>query len=294
MSFIILTDGACNLGRDLREKFNIEYIPFTVTCEKENNKEYLATLDWETMSAKEYYDRMRNGDVFRTSLISIGTYEEYFEKFLKEGKDVLYVGVSSGLSGSFNASRLAIESLSQKYPDRKIVAVDSLRALGAQSLIVIKASEMRSEEKTMEEIAEWIKKNRNKFHQYGTVEDMVYLKRAGRISGFKHIMSKMLKIKPIIISNDKGENVSILTVKGRLNSMKKMIELTKENVINPNEQTLFLIHADDEEAINELKKLMFEAVPFKEVYTSNTSPIVGATTGPGMLGVFFFGTEVSN
>ncbi|MCL2861394.1 MAG: DegV family protein [Firmicutes bacterium] len=292
MSFVILTDGTSDLGKDLREKLNIEYIPFTITSDKEG-KDYVATLDWENMSAKEYFDRMRQGDHFRTTQIQIVAFEEQFEKFLKEGKDILSFGVSSGLSGSFNASRLARETVLKKYPERKIICVDTLRCTGCLGLIAIQSAKMRDEGKSMEEIAEWIEKNRMNFHQYGTVEDMIYLKRSGRISGFVHVMSKMLKIKPIIISNTKGENVSLMTVKGRLNSMKKIVELTKENVINPENQTLFLVHGDDIETIEELKKMILEEVPFKDVYINNINPTVGATTGPGMLGVFFYGKEVT-
>jgi len=293
MSFVILTDGTSDLGKDLREKIKVEYIPFVITSDKDG-KEYLASLDWEAFSAREYYDRMRAGDYFRTSQIQLVTYEEHFEKYLKEGKDIISISVSSGLSGSYNASLLARNAVLEKYPDRKIICIDPLRCTGAQGLIVMKAAQMRDEGKSMEEIACWIDKNRMNFHQFGTVEDMVYLKRSGRISGFVHVMSKMLKIKPIIISNTKGENMSLMTVKGRKNSLNKIIELAKESVIEPEKQTLFLVHGDDIETAEEFKNQIMQEIPFKDYYINFVNPTVGATTGPGMIAMFFFGKEVTN
>ncbi|MCL2256394.1 MAG: DegV family protein [Firmicutes bacterium] len=292
MSFVILTDGTSNLGRDLREKFNIDYIPYVITSDKDG-KDYVATLDWDAFSPKEYYDRMRDGDYFRTTQVQIVSYEEKFEQFLKEGHDILSISLSSALSGSFNASCLARESVLERYPDRKIRCVDTLNAAGGQGLIVLQAAQMKDEGKSLEEIADWIEKNRLCFHQLGTVDDMVYLKRSGRISSFKHVMSKILNIKPIIVSNSKGENVSLTTAKGRKNAWNKIIELTKENVIEPEKQMLFIVHGDDIERSEELKEEILKVVPFKEVYITAMNPTVGATTGPGTQGIYFFGKEVT-
>ena len=292
MSFIILTDGISDLDKDLREKYNIEYIPFMISCDNENGKEYTATLDWESFSAKEYYDRMRKGDQFRTTQIQIIAYEEYFTKYLSHGKDVLYVAVSSGLSGSYNASLLARDSVLEKFPDRKIVCVDTLRASGALGLMTIKAAQMRDEGKSMKEIEAWLLDNRLCYHQYGTVEDMVYLKRSGRITGVQHIMSKVLNIKPIIISNTKGENVSLTKVRGRKKALNKQIELLKENVIEPENNTLFIVHGDCLDVAEELRDDILKEVKFKDAIINTINPTVGATTGPGMIGVYFYGKKV--
>jgi len=293
MSYIILTDGISDLNKELRQKHDIEYIPFIITCDSEDGKEYNATLDWEELSSKEYYDRMRKGDHFRTTQIQIVTYEKYFTKFLSEGKDILYISVSSGLSGSYNASLLARQNVLEKFSDRKIICVDTLRASGALGLMTLKAAELRAEGKSMEEIESWLLNNRLCYHQYGTVDDMVYLKRSGRITGFAHVMGTLLKIKPIIISNTKGENVSLTKVKGRQKALKKQIELVIENAVEPENNTLFIVHGDCLDIAEELKNSILKEVRFKDTIINVINPTVGATTGPGMIGVYFYGKRIT-
>jgi len=288
--FVIITDSTADLDRPMREKLDVEYIKFTVTSGED---EYVCSLDWdEAFTAKQFYDRMRKGEVFKTTMIQQVTYESTFEAYLKEGKDVLSVCCSSGLSGSYNAARLAAESLRVKYPGRKLICVDALRSTGALAVLVYNASRLRAEGKTIEETARWLEDNRMKTHQFGTVNDLIYLKRCGRVTGMVQIMSKIFNIKPIIISNTKGENQSVMKVRGRLTSLQKLINLTKENIVNPERQTVFISHADCEEEARLLEKGLLEEVKCKDVYINWVNPTVGASTGPGMIGVFFCGKEV--
>jgi len=236
---------------------------------------------------------MRKGEIFKTTMIQQVTYESTFEKYLAEGKDVLSICCSSGLSGSYNASRLAAESLSEKYPGRKVITLDSLRSTGALAIIVFNASKLRSEGKSIEETAKWIEENRMRVHQCGTVDDLIYLKRCGRVTGMVQLMSKIFNIKPIIISNTKGENQSVMKVRGRLSSIQKIISFTKENIINPEEQTVFISNADCREEAELLKQGLLEQVKCKDVYINWVNPTVGASTGPGMIAVFFWGKEVT-
>ena len=289
--FVIITDSTSDLDKEMREKMGVEYIKFAVTLGEE---EFACSLDWdEKFSQKEFYNRMRKGDVFKTTMIQQVTYESVFEKYLAEGKDVLSLCCSSGLSGSYNAARLATESLKAKYPGRKIIAVDTLRSTGALGVIVLNAANLRKEGKSIEETAKWIEENKMKIHQFGTVDDLVYLKRCGRVTGMVQLMSKIFNIKPIIISNTKGENESVMKVRGRQTSIQRLIKLAKENIINPEEQTVFVSHADCAEEADLLKRGLLEEVKCKDVYIGWVNPTVGASSGPGMIGVFFYGKEVT-
>jgi len=292
MSFIILSDASVNLDKAMREKYDIESIPFLMTC-KRDGKEYVADSDWSNISSANFYGRMRKGDQFQTTQVQVVTYEEYYEKFLSQGKDILCISVSSGISGSFSASVLAKDNIMSKYPNRKIVCIDSLRASGGQGLLAMKSSIMRAEGKSIGEVAAWLEKNRHMVHQFGTVDDLIYLKRAGRVSGFAHTMAKILNIRPIVGVNRKGENQSLSKVKGRKKSLSTMIDLAKENVINPEEQIVFIVHADCLEDAESLKKDIMTAIPFKDCYINVVTTAVGASTGPSMMAVYFFGKEIT-
>ena len=290
-NYVILTDGTSDLCKAAREELGVEYVKLHVTS---GDKEYLCSLDWDdSFTAKEFYDRIRQGEVFKTTQVALAAYEEAFESYAAQGRDVLSISVSSGLSGSFNASRLAAESVLKKYPERKIITVDSLRGSGALGLIVRYASRLRQQGKTIEETAAWIEENKAAFHQFGTVEDLVYLKRCGRVTGFSHAMGKILKIKPIIVSNAKGENESVLKVRGRLTSIQKLIELTRQNITDSEEQVIHIVHADCIKEAELLKAGLLEKVKCKDVYISIVNASVGASTGPGMLGVFFKGKKIT-
>jgi len=289
--FVIITDSTSDLDKEMREKLDVEYIKFTVSL---GEQEFVCSLDWdEAFTQKEFYKRMKDGDVFKTTMIQQLTYESVFEKYLAEGKDVLSLCCSSGLSGSYNAARLATENLRAKYPNRKLIALDTLRSTGALGVIVFNASNLRSMGKTIEETAQWIEDNKMKVHQFGTVDDLIYLKRCGRVKGMVQLMSKIFNIKPIIIANTKGENQSVAKVRGRQTSIQRLIKLAKENIANPEEQTVFISHADCAEEADWLKKGLLEEVKCKDVYIGWVNPTVGASSGPGMIGVFFHGKEVT-
>lgn len=288
--FIILTDSSCDLGKAMREELDVEYIMMTIACQ---DKEYGCSLDWEEFTPQEFYDRMRGGDQFKTSQIPISVYEENFERHLSAEKDILSLTCSSGLSGSVNASFLARDSVLKKYPGRKIFCVDTLRGSLGQGMLVYYASKLRKEGKTIEETARWIEDNRLNIHQVGTVDDLVYLKRAGRVTGLVHVMSKIFKIKPIIISDSKGQNKSVAKVRGRQTSLKKLIEFVRQHIVRPEEQTLFIVHADCLNDALALKKELTEAVGCKDVYINWVGPTVGATVGPGMIGIYFYGDKVT-
>ena len=179
-NFAIITDSCSDLGENLRTKYGIDYIPMHILFD---DKDIPASLDWEYIPLKEFYDLMRKGKRIKTAQIIADEYRKKFEEYLEKGEDILYIACSSGLSASFNTSLSVRDEMLKKYPDSKVVCVDSLNSCLGQGLICISASKLREEGKTIEEVAEYTEKNKLRMNQFCTVESLAYLKREiGRAS----------------------------------------------------------------------------------------------------------------
>ncbi len=289
-NFVIFADSTCDLGNDLREKHEILYVPMNYVID---GREYPAMLDWESHSAKEFYDIMRGGTRITTTQVPREAYVEKFTAALEEGKDILYISCSSALSGSVNIATVVANELSEKYADRKIICVDSLISSLGQGYLAIRAGELRAEGKAIEEVAEYITANRLKAHQVATVGDLNYLRRAGRVKASSAFFGNLFGVKPILISDAKGQNFAVKKVKGAVNARKEMVEMVKESVVNPQEQTLYISHADNIKDAELFRDEIMAVCPFKDCYFNYIAPIVGASVGPGTVGIYFFGKEVT-
>lgn len=290
--FVILTDSSCDLDKNLREKYDIEYLPMHLIIE---GKDYDADLDWQTISVKEFYDLMREGKRIMTAQISKLEYLTRFEEYVKQGYDVLCVSCSSALTASVKASMLARDEIMAKYPDCKVICVDSLLACAGLGMMCIKASLMRAEGKTIEEAAEWIENNKLKINQEATVEKLSYLKQAGRVSAAAAFFGGLLSVKPIIISDVNGNNASIEKVKGRKASLERLAERIKDEYQPTEFKSIFLLHGDCENDALELKEIIKAKVGVtdEDIIMGYIGPIIGATCGPGVIGVYCYGKEVT-
>ena len=236
---------------------------------------------------------MREGGRFLTAQVTRGSYQTAFEKFLAEGKDVLYIACSSALSAGINTARMVAQETLKAYPDRKIICIDALRACYALGLIVIHASELRAEGKSIEEVAAWVEENKLTVHMLGSVDKLTYLKQAGRVSAASAFFGGILNIKPIIIADAQGRNLAAEKVKGRKNSMARMVEIAKENFLDVPYQRVFISHADCPEAAEELKTMLLTALGKDiDVHIGYIGPCVGASTGPDTLSINFHGKKV--
>ena len=288
--FIIISDSCCDLNKLTREKYNIEYIPMSVSY---NGKVATASLDWDKDSTKEYYDLIRKGTRVLTSQVTKDAYIKAFEYFVQKGYDILSISCSSALSASVNASYLAKEEIISKHPEAKIICIDSLISSFGLGLLCIIASKLRAENKTIEETAEFIEQIKLNLNQFGTVADLKYLKLAGRITTSTALLGTLFNIKPIIISDTKGQNVSIEKIKGRKKVIERIAELTKQNYTGFCLPDIYIGHADCEEEANALKDLIVNSFPNKDlaVHICCIGPILGASCGPGMLAVYFIGNK---
>lgn len=291
--YIIVTDSCSDLDKEIRTRYDIEYLPMRVI---HDNVDLPASLDWEYISAKDFYDKMRQGTRFTTAQVTANEYKEYFEKCVNDGFDVLSISCSSALSGSFKASENARNEVLAKYPEAKIVCIDGLNACIGLGMLCITAAEMRACGKTIEETAKWLEKHRLEIHQYALADDLVYLRRAGRVSATSAVFGGMLKIKPIIISDANGQNVASEKVKGRQAAIKRLIEhFTQEYKKDWPYQKIAISHADCLEEAELLRDKIKELMPDKnvEILFGYIGPIIGATTGPGTLALYFYGDEIT-
>lgn len=290
--YVIITDSCSDLEIGEREQYKIEYIKMHYSV---NGEQYEADLDWQNVSFGDFYNIMRNGNRIITAQINTAEYTIEFEKYLKEGYDILYIGCSSALSSSIKASHVARDGLLEKYPDGKIICIDSLNACMGLGLLCIMASKLREEGKTIEEVATWVEDNRRYVHQEATPEKLIWLKQAGRISASKAFIGGLLNVKPIIISDVNGANVSVEKVKGRTASFERIAQRFKERFVNYPYQMIYIVHGDciaDAEALaSEVKKALPEEAKDMPINIRKLGPIIGATCGPGIVGLYFFGTE---
>lgn len=288
--FAILTDTTCDLGKELREKHDIDYVKMNYVID---GKEYPASLDWEDLSAHDFYDLMRNGTRIRTTQVPREVYTERFTYWLEQGIDVLYIACSSALSGSVNLAAIIAKELAEKYTEAKVICIDSLCSSLGQGRMVITAALMRDEGKDIDEVAAHIEATKLKVNQFGTAASLEYLRRAGRVKASKAFFGNLFGVKPIIISDKLGQNYAFKKVKGAANARKEIASLIAEAVENPEEQCLYISHADVPEDAEAFKNDILALVPFKETYVNYIAPIVGASVGPGTVIVFCYGKEVT-
>lgn len=288
--YVIVTDPCCDIEPGMLSEWGVRHMAIPL---KKGDEEMLYTLGWSAFSSKEFYDMMRAGERFKSSQVTVEAFCELFKEIAESGKDILYLSTSTGLSGCLNSAVLARGMIAKDFPDTEIVCVDTLRGSMGQGLIVKYAANLKAQGKTIQEVAEWVEKNRLNFHQVGSVDDLKYLKRAGRVTGFAAFMSGLLNIKPVIIANTKGENESVAKLRGRKTSIKVCVRFVKKHIIDPENQTVFVVNADCAEEAEEIKKQLIEDVGCKDVVIGTVGPIIGASVGPGMFGIYFFGDEVT-
>lgn len=287
--FVIYSDSTCDLNAEMRKKHDIEYVQMNYVID---DKEYPADLDWGTHSPKEYYDLMRSGKRVRTTQVPREVYEAAFTKALDAGMDAVYISCSSALSGSIGLARLVAQELNEKY-ENKVYCVDSLCSSLGQGSMVIRASLLRAEGKSAAEVAAFTEADRLKVNQSGTVGSLEYLRRAGRVKASKAFFGNLFGVKPIIISDAIGQNFALKKAKGMANARMEIANMMAENVIDAENQCLYITHADVPEVAEQLKEEILKLVPFKETFIDTIGPIVGASVGPGTIIAFCHGKEVT-
>ncbi len=289
MSFKILTDASCNLSAQMMDELGIIYKSLNLISEDgTETKNYLKD---ENFSFKGFYDRLRNKEHMKTSLLNVEEFTAAYKEILDEGLDVLAITISSGISGTYQAAKIAADDLREQYPDKKIIVIDSLCASIGHGLMVYYAATMKNEGKSIDETADFVYKNRlNMVHNF-TVDDLFFLKRGGRLSGGVAIIGTILQIKPVLHVNNEGKLISLSKVNGRKKSINALFETLKKNVVDPDNQVMAICHGDCiEDAQYLANKIRSEFNP-KDIIINYCDPVIAAHAGPGVLAVFYMGKE---
>ena len=289
MQLEIVTDSSSNLTDAMIEEFGIHILPLRFMSDGE---EFQSFTEGEKSDLQRFYDMMRDGKVFTTSLPYPDKSEAKFRSILDGGRDVLYLGFSSGLSGTFEAMANILEGLKSEYPDRKILYVDTLAAAMGEGLLVYKAAQKAQEGASIEETAQWVTDNRLNLGHWFTVEDLMYLFRGGRVSRTSAWAGSLLNIKPVLHVDDEGHLIPMDKVRGRKKSIMTMVDHMEKTGLAPMEdQTVFISHADCEEDLMILVEEIRKRFGCKDIRWNYLDPVIGAHTGPGCLALFFMASE---
>ena len=283
--FVLLTDSACDLKPEVLNEWGVKFINLSFHFEGEE-KEYSN----DEMDIKTFYDRMRKGETAKTSAINPETFSHRFEELLSEGRDILYIGFSSGLSTTFNSARITADELKAKYPERKIICVDSLCASAGQGLLVYLAAKKRDLGADLETVAEYIEGIKLNLCHWFTVDDLVYLKRGGRVSPTVAFVGGILGIKPILHVDNEGKLINVSKARGRKASLNALLDKYGELAEN-RQGTVFISNADCHEDASYLKTQFKERYNAEIEIVTDIGPVIGAHSGPGTMAVFFLGKE---
>ena len=283
--YILMSDSTCDLPAELYSQLGVKILKLSFEIDGH-------TFSDGDMDYHEFYDMMRKGSLTKTSQISPSQAEAAFEKQVKNGLDVLYLSFSSGLSGTYNSACMARDNLMEKYPDAKIICIDSLCASTGEGLLLYKTWEKMCEGLSIDELAKWIEENKLHVCHLFTVDDLIYLQRGGRISKVTAVAGAILGIKPILHVDDEGRLVAIGKVRGRKQSLNRIIELMSEKIEGYDNPIIGISHGDcwgDADYIADLarKKLGQET----KIIISYVGTVIGAHSGPGTLAFFFMGDK---
>ena len=285
--FEIFTDTASNLTGTMMAEKNIRVIPLTFNIDGNSS----ICLDVNGFNGHEYYDAIRAGAKVTTSQVTPQNYIDAFKPVLDDGKDVLFVGISSGISGSHASAECAANELREEYPERRIRIVDTRGASFGEGLFAFLASDCREQGLDVDETAETLIAQRASMCQVFTVEDLKYLRATGRLSGIRALVGTILQIKPLLIGDPMGKIVCFQRARGRKASIAKIAEIYDQEVVNAENQTVAIAHADCPEDAQMLIDLLNKKHPPKKILNVVYEPVTGSHVGPGALALFFMSTQ---
>lgn len=284
--YILMTDSTADVPSDICARLNIEVIPMDFDLE---DKTYTHYPDGREMNYQEFYTYMKQGKKAVTSQINYDRYYTILSEFLKQGKDILYIVFSSGLSGTYNTSQIAIKDLLKEYPERKIISIDSLSASVGETLLVYNAALKKKKGIGMEELAEWVKENCSRTCHWFVVDDLEHLKRGGRISSVQAALGKTLNIKPFLSIDDEGKLISVSKIRGKKRVYDAFVERLVRDGRELKDQIIVIGQGDNMTDATALSGIIKEKNLVKDVIITDIGPIIGTHTGAGVMAMAFLG-----
>lgn len=283
--YIITVNSTVDLPKEWLEERGVPVIPLKYTMDGETY------TDMEGLTAKEFFDKLREGKMATTSQINPEEAREYLEPFVKEGKDVLHLCFSSGLSGTFNSMRIAAEELMEDYPEAKIYVIDTLCACLGEGLLLYYTLKQKAAGKTVEETAEWVEENKLHICHNVTVDDLNHLHRGGRVSKTAAVLGTMVQIKPIIHMDEEGRLQVIGKERGRKKALHKIVDISAKQAEGYDNEICMITHGDCIEDAEYVAKLVREKLGIQEILINNIGTVIGSHTGPGVVAVFVMGDK---
>ncbi len=289
MSFAIVTDSSSNLPEDIIDQHDLTVLPLTFMVDGE---EYRSYLKGEKTDLSQFYTMMREGKVITTSLPNLKESRESIEALLREGRDVLYLGFSSGLSGTYQAIELLLTELAGLYPDRTVASVDTLAASLGEGLLVYYAAKMREEGASIEKVRDWVEEHKLHLAHWFTVDDLMFLFRGGRVSRTSAWAGTLLNIKPVMHVDDEGHLIPLEKVRGRKKSLKALVDHMEQTADAPvADQTVYITHGDCLEDAEYVAGLVRERFGVTDIMINWVDPVIGAHSGPGTMALFFLASQ---
>ncbi|WP_458861881.1 DegV family protein [Acidaminobacterium chupaoyuni] len=286
-SYTIVTDTTTDLTEQWMNENGVGYLPHGLVIDGKEIKDDFG----KTIPPAEFYQRIREGMMPTTTQVDIPTFTRVYEGELQKGKDVVYIGFSSQLSGTFNTSNMVAKELMEKYPGRKIISYDTKAATMGQGALVMEAVKMQQQGLSLEEMVEKMDHYRETMCHFFTVDDLNHLYRGGRVSKTSAFLGTLVGIKPVMYMSEEGRLLPLAKVRGRGASMQDLARLCKEYIVDPQEQTVYCVHGGCPEDAGELCRMIEEAVHPKHIDIRGLTPIIGSHTGPGVLAIMFFGSK---
>lgn len=284
MSFAIVSDSCSNLLDETIEKYDITILPLTFLID---DVQYTSYNKGEKTDLQKFYKMLRDGKVITTSLPNLQNSKRALTEILEGGSDILYIGFSSNLSGTYTATDLIAKELSAQFPDRKILTVDTLAASMGEGFLVWEAASMREEGKSIEEVHEWLEANKLKVAHWFTVDDLMFLWRGGRVSKTAAFAGSMLNIKPVLHVDDEGHLIPMEKVRGRKKSIDALVDHMEKTVVKPYNNRVLITHGDCIDDALSLKEKIEERFDIHDIHINYVDPVVGAHSGPGTLALFY-------
>ena len=285
-NYVIITDSTGDLTPALIEQMQVQVLPMAFTLDGTTYRNY---PDGREMSSKEFYDKLRAGSQCTTSQITLAEFMDAFTPVLEQGTDILYLAFSSGLSGTYQSSCLAAEELAEQFPDRRILCVDSLQASMGEGLFCYLVAQRRLQGGTLDEVAAYARDLAPKVCAWFTVDDLMFLKRGGRVSGAAAVAGTLLGIKPVLHVDDEGHLIAMEKVRGRRASLDGLVRHLKDTAEDKENGTVFISHgdclADCQYVANKLREL-----GVKDIHIGDIGPVIGAHSGPGTVALFWVGS----
>ena len=286
--YVLLTDSSADLTDALVKELGVEVLPLSFTM---RNKTYRNWPDNREIDPKDFYRQLREGEMATTSAVNVSDFTETIEPHLKEGRDVLVVAFSSGLSATCHSAQIAAQELSEQYPERKVYVVDSLCASLGQGLLVWYAARMKNEGRGIGEVRDWLEENKLHLCHWFTVDDLHFLKRGGRISSATAVLGTMLSIKPVMHVDDEGRLIPVSKARGRKASLTALVDRMEATAIDPAGQTVFISHGDCLEDAEFVAGEVRRRLGVETVHINYVGPVIGNHSGPGTMALFFLGSE---